>query len=172
MAPEVPLEQTQEEIAHHAHTASESWIMGVALTAAVLAAMAAIGSLLAEHYANEAMLEQIQSSDHWGFFQAKGIKAAVLLTKIELRTALDKPVDPANRGNLTGTSRSRQRSRKRPKSWRRSHAAMPPITRARPRRDHVSIGHRHRGRGRAHQTQTVLVRVDRLRHHGGRLFGM
>ncbi len=45
-SPEVPLEQTQEEIAHHAHESLESWIMGVALTAAILAACAAITALL------------------------------------------------------------------------------------------------------------------------------
>ena len=37
--PEVPLEQSQEEIAHHAHHATEKWILGVALTAAFLAVL-------------------------------------------------------------------------------------------------------------------------------------
>jgi len=27
--PEVPLEQSQEEIAHHAHHSTEKWILGV-----------------------------------------------------------------------------------------------------------------------------------------------
>ena len=72
--PEVPLEQTQEEITHHAHTSGERWILGVALTAAFLAVMAAIAALLAEHHANEAMLERIKSSDHWSEFQANSIK--------------------------------------------------------------------------------------------------
>lgn len=93
-APEVPLEQSQEEIAHHAHGATESWIMGVALTAAILAACAAIASLMAEHNANEAMIEQIQCSDQWNYYQAKGIKASVLAMKIELRQGLGKDVDP------------------------------------------------------------------------------
>ena len=59
--PEVPLEQAQESIAHHAHGAEEKWIMAVALTAALLAVLAAITALLAEDYANEAMILQLQS---------------------------------------------------------------------------------------------------------------
>ncbi len=93
-SPEVPLEQSQEEITHHAHAATEPWILGVALTAAILAACAAIASLMAEHNANEAMIEQIQCADQWSYYQAKGIKASVLAVKIELRQGLGKEVDP------------------------------------------------------------------------------
>ncbi len=92
-SPEVPLEQSQEEIAHHAHKATEGWILGVALTAAILAACAAIASLMAEHNANEAMIKQIQCSDKWSYYQAKGIKANVLAMKIDLRQGLGKDVD-------------------------------------------------------------------------------
>ena len=91
--PEVPLEQSQEEIAHHAHQAAEPWIMGVALTAALLAVLAAITALMAEHHANEAMMLQIQSSDQWNFYQAKSIKASLLTTKAELLKALGKKVE-------------------------------------------------------------------------------
>ena len=38
--PEVPLEHAHETIEHHAEHSSEPWIMGVALTAAILAALA------------------------------------------------------------------------------------------------------------------------------------
>ena len=61
--PEVPLEQSQEDIAHNAHAATEKWILGVALTAAFLAVLAAITALMAEHHANEAMLDQMRSTD-------------------------------------------------------------------------------------------------------------
>ena len=40
--PEVPLEDAHEEMTHHAHESGEPWIMGVALTAALLAVLAAI----------------------------------------------------------------------------------------------------------------------------------
>ena len=98
--PEVPLEQSQEEIAHHAHQATEPWIMGVALTAALLAVLAAITALMAEHHANEAMMLQIQSSDQWNFYQAKSIKANLLTTKAELLTALGKKVEEKDRTKL------------------------------------------------------------------------
>ena len=52
--------------------------MMVALTAALLSVLAAITALFASHYANEAMIEQIQASDQWSFYQAKGIKSVVL----------------------------------------------------------------------------------------------
>jgi hypothetical protein len=97
---EVPLEQSQEEIAHHAHHATEKWILGVALTAAFLAVLAAVTSLLAEHHANEAMLDQIRSSDKWSFYQAESIKANLFATKIELLTALGKTVDEKDRDKV------------------------------------------------------------------------
>jgi len=90
---EVPLEQTQEDLQHHAHGAAETWIMGVALTAAVLAVLAAVTALLAEHHANEALIHQIQSSDQWNFYQAKSLKGHLLTTKTELLAALGKTPD-------------------------------------------------------------------------------
>ena len=72
--PEVPLENAHETIEHHAHGSSEPWIMGVALTAAVLAALAAVTALYAEHFATEAMLERIQANDKWSESQADSTK--------------------------------------------------------------------------------------------------
>ncbi len=77
---EVPLEQLHEEIHHRA----ERWISWVALSTAVLAVLAAIAGLLSGNRANEAMMSQIESSDKWAFYQAKGIKAAVLDAKMSL----------------------------------------------------------------------------------------
>jgi hypothetical protein len=98
-APEVPTEHLHEEIHHHAThgKAHAPWTMGVALSSALLAGLAAVCSLLAGHHANEAMIEQIQSSDQWAFFQAKGIKAAVLGSKIELLEAEGKPISEKDR---------------------------------------------------------------------------
>jgi hypothetical protein len=64
---------------------------------------------MAEHHANEAMLDQIRSADEWNFYQAKSIKANLFTTKIELLKALGKYVD----GKDTG--RSRKRSRRKPR---------------------------------------------------------
>jgi hypothetical protein len=74
--------------------------MGVALTAAFLAVLAAITALLAEHHANEAMIKQIQASDKWAHYQAKGIKGSVMAAKAELIEALKADLTPANRQKL------------------------------------------------------------------------
>ena len=86
-APEVPLEDVHEHIAHHAHTSAEKWVSLVALSTAILAALAAVTALLAGDHANEAMIDQIQASDQWNFFQAKGIKAELLRTRLEITGA-------------------------------------------------------------------------------------
>jgi hypothetical protein len=98
--PEVPLEHAHEEMAHHAHESGEPWIMGVALTAALLAVLAAITALLGEEYADEAMHAEIQSSDQWNYYQAKGIKSAIVATRIATFEALQKPVGEAARGQI------------------------------------------------------------------------
>lgn len=79
----MPLEQLHEEIHHQAHH-GEGWISWVALSTALLAVLAAIAALLSGARANEAMMSQIESSDQWAYYQAKGIKAAVLEAKTTL----------------------------------------------------------------------------------------
>jgi hypothetical protein len=76
-------EHAQEQAHEAAHEAREKWIMGVALTAAILAALAAVASLLSGHHEHEAMVEQLRASDQWSYYQAKGIKAAILEQRIE-----------------------------------------------------------------------------------------
>ncbi len=98
--PEVPTEHLHEEMHHHSGAPRATWTLGVALSSALLAALAAVCSLLAGHHANEAMIEQIQSSDAWAFYQAKGIKAAVLGSKIELLEAEGRKVGQADRDSL------------------------------------------------------------------------
>ena len=91
---EVPLEQIHEQLKERSLESEERWILLVALTAAILAVFAAIASLLAGHYANEAMIEQLQASDQWAFYQAKGIKSAVVESKIDLMAQLGKEANP------------------------------------------------------------------------------
>lgn len=77
---EVPIEAVQENIHHAAHHASDDekrFMNTAAILAALLAAAAAIAALFAGHLANEALLEQIQASDKWAYYQAKGIKASI-----------------------------------------------------------------------------------------------
>ncbi len=75
-------------------------ILVVALTAAILAAFAAVTALYAEHFATEAMLEQIQASDTWSEFQANSIKEKVIETKKEVLTILKKEPDPEDEAKL------------------------------------------------------------------------
>ncbi len=91
---EVPIDTIQEEmhehIQHGGHGTHSGWLAKAALSSAIFAVFAAIASLLAGHHSNEAMIEQIRSSDQWSYYQAKGIKAAVLASKVEMLEALGK----------------------------------------------------------------------------------
>lgn len=84
---EVPLEHLHEHAHHAAEHSGEKWIGWAALSTAILAVLAAIASLLSGSHANEAMMKQIESADQWAFYQAKGIKAAVLDAKVSLGVA-------------------------------------------------------------------------------------
>jgi len=84
---EVPLESVHEHVHHQAEHSRERWISWVALSTAILAVFAAITGLLSGKHANEAMMSQIEASDQWAFYQAKGIKAAVLDAKMTLSGA-------------------------------------------------------------------------------------
>ena len=84
---EIPLEHLQEGIHHHAEHGGAPWISWVALSTAILAVLAAIAGLLSGHHANEAMMNQIEASDQWGYYQAKSIKASVLEAKMTLAAA-------------------------------------------------------------------------------------
>src|ERR1700686_5624018 len=83
---EVPLEDLQERVHHSAEHGDVDWISWVALSTAVLAVLAAIAGLLSGKHANEAMMNQIEASDQWGYYQAKSIKASVLDAKMALAT--------------------------------------------------------------------------------------
>ena len=95
-APDVPLDETQDHINEHAHESRERWVLGVALSTAILAAVAAIASLLAGQRINEGMIYQIRESDQWSYYQAKGIKAGVLESKDALLVAMGKSPDASD----------------------------------------------------------------------------
>ena len=90
---EVPLEQSQEHIQHHAEHNAEGkkWILGVALSSAIFAALAAVASLRSGYHADQALISQLQASDQWSLYQAKGIKSGVLAAKLDTLEALGKP---------------------------------------------------------------------------------
>src|SRR5262244_2527881 len=84
---EVPLEHLHEQTHETAKHSGEAWISWVALSTAILAVLAAIAGLLSGQHANEAMMNQIESSDQWNYYQAKSIKASVLDAKMSLAGA-------------------------------------------------------------------------------------
>src|SRR5436309_15870670 len=86
---EIPLEHLHEQVHHSAEHSRERWISWVALSTAILAVLAAIAGLLSGRYVNEAMMNQIEASDQWSYYQAKSIKAAVLDAKMSLSSAPD-----------------------------------------------------------------------------------
>ncbi len=82
--PEVETEKLHEAIHEELEHEGGRFLKQIALTTAVLAACAAIVSLLAGSTVNEALVLkteatrlQAQASDQWAFYQAKGIKSAV-----------------------------------------------------------------------------------------------
>jgi hypothetical protein len=103
---EVPTEQLHETLHERAEeseaTPQGRWIAQVAISSALIAVAAAIASLLAGHHANEAMLEQMQATDQWAFYQAKGIKSAVLDAKLALLAAMGKEALPEEHRKLSG----------------------------------------------------------------------
>ncbi len=85
------VERAAEEHHHgHSHgTDSRGNEMTVsAITAAILAVLASIGSLLSGHAVNQAILSQTKATDHWAYYQAKSTKGHVYLVGGELIKAL------------------------------------------------------------------------------------
>jgi hypothetical protein len=59
-----------------------------AITAAMLAVLAAVGSLLSGHAANQAMLAQARVTDQWAFYQATSTKGHVFEVGAEVIASL------------------------------------------------------------------------------------
>lgn len=106
--PEVPTEHLHEEIHKHAEHSREGWVLGVALSSALLAGLAAVCSLMAGHHANEAMISQIESADQWNYYQSKGIKETALTSKAEILDALGKPESAADKEKVAQYVRDKE----------------------------------------------------------------
>jgi len=89
---ESPMEKLSDEIHEAAEQAREGWLKWSALFSVLFAVMAAVAGLESAHYANDAMIEQIQASDQWNYYQAKGLKAMLTETEQRILKQLDKPV--------------------------------------------------------------------------------
>ena len=82
----------------------------MALSTAILAALAAIAALLSGQHVNEAMMNQIEASDQWNYYQAKSIKAAVLDARCRSAARLANRTNP----NSIATRNNRKKSNQRP----------------------------------------------------------
>jgi hypothetical protein len=85
---EIPTEHLQEAIHEKAEEEKEKWVLGVALSTAFMAVLAAIAGLLGGHHVNEALIDQIKSSDQWAFYQSKSIKAEIASSTDKILQAL------------------------------------------------------------------------------------
>ena len=84
----MPTEHLTEEIKEKAEEAKDKWTMGVALSTAFMAVLAAVAGLLAGHHANEALVERVKASDQWNFYQSKNIKAEIVASTAKILHAM------------------------------------------------------------------------------------
>ena len=84
---EEPTQHLGENLVEAAHHTKDRSIMLIALSSALIAVLTAVTSMLSEHQSNEAMLSQLQASDQWAYYQAKGIKHNLLDTQIAVLEA-------------------------------------------------------------------------------------
>ncbi len=86
---EVPTEHLHEAIKEEIEEQEEkkeSWSMYLAISTALMAVLAALGSLFAGHHSNEALIAQIKCSDTWAHYQAKSIKYEITALMKEVKT--------------------------------------------------------------------------------------
>lgn len=101
--PEVDLDRVHESIHEEAHhSGGDTFLKRIALTTAVIAALAAVSSLEAGATANEALVlkteaarMQAEASDQWAYYQAKGIKMAIAQAQEAPWLAASKAPPPA-----------------------------------------------------------------------------
>lgn len=119
---EVPTEHLQEHMEHAAH-GGDNFNMRVALSSAFLAVFAAVSALMAGHHANEAMLEEIEASNQWSYFQSKSIKETVLKSKVDLLGALGKHADEKDKEKIDEYAREKKEIQEKAEEKERQSAA-------------------------------------------------
>lgn len=98
---EFDTDKLQEAIHEELEHEGGQLLKRIAVTTAIMAAFAAVAALLAGATVNEALVLkteatqlQAQASDQWAYYQAKGVKAAVLEGTAAAWIAAGKPVPP------------------------------------------------------------------------------
>jgi hypothetical protein len=103
---QVGVDKVGEDATEHAreHGGATPWMRWLGLSTAIFAVVAAIASLRAGHFANEALLHaseatlrQSQASDQWAYFQAKGNKSVTRASAAEVLVAMHAPDDAVAR---------------------------------------------------------------------------
>ncbi len=96
--PEIESEHLHEAIKEELEHEGSRFLRGIAVTTALLAALAAIAALRAGATVNEALVlkteatrYQAEASDQWAYYQAKGVKAAVQEASETSWVAIGKP---------------------------------------------------------------------------------
>ena len=96
---EIDTDKLTENIKEEIEREGGALLKAIALTTALLAALAAIAALRAGGTVNEALVLktestrlQAEASDQWAAYQAKGIKSAIQRQSEDLMTAAGKPV--------------------------------------------------------------------------------
>jgi len=102
-------EQGNEHAHHILEEGKEKWVLYVAMTTAIFAVLAAICGLLAGDHADESMLSQMKSSDQWAYYQAKGIKADILVTSNKMLVALGKTPAPQDTAKVRANKKDQAR---------------------------------------------------------------
>lgn len=107
--PENPIERLTEELHEEAVHGHDTWLKWSALLSALFAVLAAVSGLKSTQYASLAMVEQLQASDQWSYYQAKGIKATILESERDLAARLGHPLPPdASAGTTAARERAEQ----------------------------------------------------------------
>lgn len=115
---EIDTDKLHEAIHEEVEKEGGALLRTIALTTALFAALASIASLRAGGSVNEALALktegaqlQAQASDLWAYYQAKGIKAAVLEAQKGVLMGMDKPL-PADIDKKIGRYKEEQQETK------------------------------------------------------------
>jgi hypothetical protein len=98
---------------HHDHAGPSGEMTLSAITAAVLAVLAAIGSLISGHAVNQAILAQTKATDQWSYYQAKSTKQQLYEVGAKLIEALSPSAGGGAAESRAGSLRQFQQERDR-----------------------------------------------------------
>jgi len=196
--PEVETDKLQEDIHEETEREGGRLLRTIALTTALLAALAALASLRAGATVNDALLLkteatrlQAEASDQWAYYQAKGVKASVQdaigaawaaagkepppgTTEKTARYAeeqdaiADRAKEKERERVVHGGARAERRERGQGRRGRAPHAPAPPERRG--GRLLPGLHRARRGRG-AHAEPPRLARVAAPRRRRARVVG-